>query len=251
MADEKIERTALTWKQIQAEIAERSDAEIEELPRTQHAVWVSRFTSMDVQTKLTLKSAGPEWAKLTDKQKTDELNGMMSELIPMTITRGKPWPANPNYVVAEIFRDTDEVRVYAVPASATTEPVIAAMLYSINRSCPLPTFTVDALWIDVWIDAIVQEWDDVDGETNPEEAGMEAERETTIAYLKTLKEGYRIADLLADIQDGTHLEVEPDDDDDEDETKEPDETANGAAAAAETPNSEPAATEVTTPAPAS
>jgi hypothetical protein len=50
---------------------------------------------------------------------------------------------------------------------------------------------------------------------------METECETTIAYLKTLKEGYRIVDLIADLKDGTHRQVEiPEEDEEEEEEEE-------------------------------
>jgi hypothetical protein len=244
------QRPQLNWAQIQAEIKERAeeeDLDIEELPRRQNHVWVAKRTSMEVQMMLELLRSGPAWSKMKETEQAAKLDGLMSDMTPMTLTRAKPWPPNPNYVIAEIFDDDAEIRVYAVPQSAPTTPVIAAMRYRISKASHLPTYTVDALWIDTWIDAIVDEWSEIDGEVNAEthalQEGMETECETTIAYLKTLKEGYRIVDLIADLKDGTHRQVEIPEEEEEGEQDEEEQQTPGQAAA----EPQPSNAEATTP----
>ena len=239
MADDRVRRT---WNEIQAEVVERSEVDTDMLPRLQNYIWVSRFTAMDVQTKLAVRTQSPDWAKLSEEQKQDVLDELMGDMSPMVISRTKAW-INPSFVVGYIFQDSEEIRVYAVPSTSDKVGTQSGMRYTISKTSVLPTYAAEALWIDEWIDQVVAEWEDLDGEVNREVRAMEGEREATLAYLRTLPEGYRIVDLIADIEDETHLEAagaiadDPDPaadggdeaggDDEEDETQKAAETAAG------------------------
>jgi len=240
MADnEQVETvTALTWAQIQKQIDEEAaddDIEIAELPRTTDAIWVARYDAMEIQTQLTIRSSAPSWAKLKDSEREAAVKGMLDEMTPMRIGRGRPWPLNPGYVVMYVFKDADELRVYTVPASSfvtgTREAPVAAtptpigMRYSINRANPKPVFTAEAIMIDVWISEVVRECIELDGEVNVEEnsfqEGADEERAKTIAFIKTLKPEYALSDLLADLSEGVHENVElPEEEEEEEEEEE-------------------------------
>jgi hypothetical protein len=236
MADEqKIERASMTLAQIREAIEDQANVDVSDVRRTQNFVWVARYTSMDVSTKLTIRSSSPEWKTITDAQRSAELKAMMEDLTPVIVARGRPWPMNPAYVVADIFADADEVRVYAVPVTAVMEttkkedsaivkvPVTATeacMRYTISKSCPLPTYTADVYWAENFVDAICNELEAVDNDDDPEQAGADGEREQTIAYLKTLPELYRTADLVADLTEELHFKVGLPDPDPEEEGEE-------------------------------
>lgn len=238
--------TALTWAQIQARIeeeAEDDDIDIAELPRTTDAIWASRFDAVEAQVKITIKASAPSWQKMKDSEREAYVESALSDMTPMRIGRGRPWPLQPAYIVMYLFKDADELRVYTVPASSfvtgTKEAPVPAtptpigMRYSINRANPKPTFTAEAVMIDVWISEVVRECIELDGEVNVEEnayeEGEEAEQAQVLAYLATLPEGYRIVDLISDIKEGVHAKVEvpePEDSEpdlgNEDEDEDPD-----------------------------
>jgi hypothetical protein len=260
MADEKVngsdtpvERPTMTLAQVREGIREDAEVEVDDVRRTSTYVWLSKFTAFEVQTKLAIRTSSPEWTKLPDKQRVAELGTMMDDITPVVIHRSKPWPNNPQHFVVEIFHDTDEVRVYAVPTAAAAAsgavPTPAGTRFTIRKSSERPAYAVDVLWIEDFVEAICNELEAVDNDDNPEDAGRELEREQVIAYCKTMPEGYRMADLIADFEDGTHLNIEVPDDEEEEEEEEEDETDDPEPVAASNGQASPSAA-ATEPAPA-
>jgi|HubBroStandDraft_2_1064218.scaffolds.fasta_scaffold00039_40 hypothetical protein len=228
----------LTWSQIEAKIKEESGIEFNELPRRQAHVWVPKRTPTEVQIMLALMTASPQWSTWNDAQKAAKLDDLMSEMTPMTIMKNMAWPPNPAYVVAELFDDEDEVRVYAIAGKDRESGISFGMRYTISKSCPLPVYTASGMFLDVWVAALTEEWSAVDGETNLAEVATEEERDAVIAYLKSVPADYQIKDAIDDIEEELHL-IDPDDDDDGDE---PEETETKAAAEVARGSDEPVAT---------
>ena len=221
----------MTLQDIEAEIAKRSGVDITDLPVKSAHVWVSKRTALDVQVLLDLVRSSPEWSRFNDKQKEERFNSLMAEMTPMLLQRRGMWPFGTNLIV-EMFEDDAEVRVYALPTKGQ-DGKAPPVRYRLSKACSLPVYGAEIMSLETWMDAVAMEWTELDEDINVEEAAAEAATEQVIAYLKTLKEGYRIADLIADLKDGTHMEVEiePEDEDDDgepgddDEVDDPDEQA--------------------------
>lgn len=239
----------LTWSQIETKIKEESGIEFNELPRRQAHVWVPKRTPTEVQIMLALMTASPQWGTWNDAQKAAKLDDLMGEMTPMTVMKNTPWPPNPMYVVAELFDDEDEVRVYAIASKDKDSGISFGMRYTISKSCPLPVYTASGMFLDVWVGALAKEWEAVDRKTNTaevEEIAAEEEREDVIEYLKSLPAEYQIKDAIEDIKEKLHL-VETDDEDDEDEEEETG-VAEDPQGAAETPSAANGPTAVSEPA---
>jgi len=228
------EATKLTWAQIEAEIRERSGVELNELPHYNAHVWVPKRTAAEVQVLFALLSSSPGWTSMPEAQKSAKIDEMMSDLVPMTLVRGAPWPPNPSFVIANMFADDTELRVYAIAAKEKDSGASGGTIYTITKANPLPTYGSKSMALETWVDLLSAEWEQVEEESDPAEAAAEEEREKVIAYLESLPAGYLMADAIEDLDEALHL-VERDEPDGDGEEPKPAQAANGAPAEAAEP----------------
>ena len=223
---------AINGAQVAAKIEEMSgleSADLALLPKKQSHVWVAKKGAAEVQLRLgMIMSSKYHDNEATDTQlKSDAATALVNELNPMLLQRRHRWPLAATTLIYEMFEDDTEVLVYAVdlPADAnhpdkirdTTFPNVGKR-YKINKANPLPTFGVEVMVLDTWMEQIANEWKAVDGDVNEAEIAVAEEVDALVTYMRTLKEGYRIVDLIADIEDGVHR---PDEDAEEEDDPEP------------------------------
>lgn len=196
----------MTGKQIAVEIAKRADVKIEELPIKTAHVWVSKFTAMDVQTKLALKNASPEWAGFSNERKGEELNALMADMTPMVLQRRGSWPMTDGVLIFEMFEDEDELRVYAMPTKTKDgKPANAMVRYRINKACSLPVYGAEMMPLETWMNLIAEEWQALDADINVAEVAVEVERDAVLAYLRSVPADYLVKDAADDIEEELHL----------------------------------------------
>jgi hypothetical protein len=136
-------------------------------------------------------------------------------------------PIDKYSIVVAIFHDDDSYMLYTFPAAIPTPRPADWKVRNPSRftlSKISPTFMVEAFPdLDTFADALVEEWNDVAGETG----GAEGELEAVLAYLENLGDMQIPANKLhEEFSAGLHHEVE----DDDDETPSPTETATPSAA---------------------
>jgi len=236
MADE----VQMTGRQIAAEIANRTDAEIDKLPHKLHHVWVARSTPAEAQVRFSMLAADPKFAQCTDQQKSFELAKLLAELDPMLLSKYADWPMSAGTLIFEMFEDETEVRVYAIPKMSkdmTEKPPVVLNRYRICKANPLPTYGVEAMVLETWMNEVAREWDEVDGDISAVEIAVEEERDDVVEYLKSLPADYQIKDAIEDVEEKLHLVETEDDDDDEEEEEEKKETK---ATEGETPSADAA-----------
>jgi hypothetical protein len=192
MAEQQV--VPLNWAQFEQEIEKRAGIEIKTLPRKAAYLWVPKRNAIEVQLMIQL---------LTTAKKNVPAEELMNEMTPMFIRRLGVWPMNHDYVVAEMFDDEAELRVYAVAAKNS---VMQCVRYKIVKACPVPTFGYDEMLFETWTDAIVEEWQVIDSDVN----AAEVEREAVVEYLKAMPDDYRVKDAAEDVEEGLHL-VDTDD----------------------------------------
>jgi hypothetical protein len=232
------------WDKLNADVQERAGVEIADLPRKRTYLWVAKRTPLEVQMMASL---------LTSAGKPVPFDELLADLTPMVLSRHGDWPMNDDYLVAEMFDDGEtDLLVYVVHKKDQT----LGVRYRLNKACSTPTFGVDEMPMETWLDQLAESWKAVESDVDYEELATEEEREATLAYMRTLPKDYAISDLIADIEDENHLiEIEepdgPGEEDDEDEDDEPEPAAAAAEPkpAATTPSATARTTEeATTPA---
>jgi hypothetical protein len=226
---------AITGAQVAERIEELSGIDKDEmalLPKKRHHLWVARKEAMEVQIRLHIVASTNQ----DDADKNKIAAQLIDDMTPMRLDRHGNWPPQPMVKIYEMFEDEDEIRVYGVAAQVAgtakfpSEAVFpgVGMRYRISKANPKPVYGVEDMALDTWVQLIADEWTAVDGEVNAAEIATEEEREAVLAYCRTLREGYRIVDLIADLEDELHLvDTEDDEETDEEEPENGTETEPG------------------------
>src|ERR1700694_5855781 len=171
--------------------------------------------------------------------KEDQANAWMSDMVPMLLSTRNVWPPSPSNLIYEMFEDEDEIRVYAITAPGVTADTIREHVfpercnrYRINKANPKPVYGVEQMVLETWIERIAEEWKVLDGETI--EAAVEGELENVVEYLHSLEEGYRITDVISDLEEELHRVEADEEEEEEGDPKPAPKVENGASAVAQT-----------------
>ena len=223
MADEKT-AAKTAWDLLNEEIEKRSGLELLNLPRKRTFLWVPKRTTPEITLMTQLQQA--KNAELPpDKQIKIPYDQYMADLTPMVLGRHKDWPMNDDFVIAEMFDDGEELRVYAVAKAGDNK---LAFRYRIVKTCAIPVFGSEEMPYETWVDELVEEWKAIESDIDYEELATETERDAVIAYIRTLPKDYTLEDLIGDLEDENHLvEIEDENDDEDDDPEETDEPEAG------------------------